>query len=335
MKRQTSHLLLLKLIAAIAVATAMGCGNSRETGQTGHPDRFEAIRAYIQAWLTEASKTTLTISSSRLKEEILDDWSHQSDRYQIVSVRKHDDYKTAGHIPNAANIYWVDIMRDEHLEQLDSNKTLVLYCYYGHGSMISLTTLSLLGYRCRSLDFGMMDWNLGALVKEPWDQKADNEVETDARRLKESYPAPPLASDQAGAKSIIKEMARKYLAGEGSPIIRSSDIKAIVDNWQQKKVTYQVVDVRSKRDYESGHVPNAINIPWPEIAETENLRKLDPHKIVITCSDNGQKGQLATTVLSLLGYHAVNMLFGMMDWNQTCVDSLNRWDGVAAYPVER
>jgi len=323
-----------KLLAAIVAMTTIVCGPLSGAGQTDASDKFEIIRAHIQAWLSEASTAVLTISASRLKEEIMDDWSHQSDKYQIISVRKPNDYKTAGHIPHATNIYWVDLMRDEHLERLDPDKILVLYCYYGHGSMISLTILGLLGYKSHSLDFGMMNWNLDALVKEPWDQEADYEVQTDAPRLKGSYPAPALTSDQSCAKGIIKEMAAKYLAGEGSPIVRSSEIKAIVDNWEQKEAEYQIVDVRWRRDYESGHVPNAINIPWPEIAETENLRKLDPHRTVMTCSDNGQVGQVATTVLSLLGYHAVNMLFGMMDWNQAYVDSLDRWDGAASYPVE-
>ena len=250
----------------------------------------------------------------------MDGWSNQSKNYQIVSVRKPDDYKGAGHIPDAINIYWIDIVVDENLTRLDSHKILIHYCYYGHGSMLTSTVLSLLGYRCKSHDFGMMDWNLDALVKEPWDQTADYEVETAVNWPKELYPAPVIASDQTGVKSIIKEMARKYLAGEGSPIIRSSGVKAIVDNWDHKKAEYQIVDVRSERDYETGHVPNAINIPWVGIAEIENLRKLDPHRTVIVCSDSGQTGQLATTVLNLLGYHAVDMLFGMMDWNKAYVD---------------
>lgn len=225
-------------------------------------------------------------------------------------------------------------MKDESFARLDSNKTVILYCYYGHGSMISLSILSLLGYRAHSLDFGMMDWNRNALVKDPWDQAADYQVETTVNRPKELYPTPVIASDKTDVKSIIKEMASKYLSGEGSPIIRSADVKALIDNWEQKKVEYQIIDVRPRKDYERGHVPKAINIPWKEIAEIENLRSLDPHRTVITCSDNGQIGQVAATVLNLLGYHAVNMLFGMMDWNQTHVDSLNLWDGVASYPIE-
>jgi len=334
MERRTSKGWSARLIAVIAAAIVIGCLSICEAGEKETSDKFEMIRTYIQTWLSEASNDRPIISSSRLKEKIVENWGNQSKKYQIVSVRKPDDYNGAGHIPNAINIYWIDIVTDESLTQLNSQKTLILYCYYGHGSMISSTILSLLGYRCYSLDFGMMDWNLDALVKEPWDQRADYEVETTVNLPNESYPAPAIASDQTDAKSIIKEMARKYLAGEGSPIIRSSGVKAIVDNWDHKKAEYQIVDVRSKRDYETGHIPNAINIPWAEIAEIENLHKLDPHRTVIVCSDNGQTGQLATTVLNLLGYHSVDLLFGMADWNKAYVDNHNQWDGVARYPVE-
>jgi len=322
-----------RLITFIASVTLTVCLNIYEACEKETSNKFEIIRAYIQTWLSEMGSDK-PIISSYLKEKIVDDWDNQKGKDQIVSVRKPDDYDSAGHIPKAINSYWVDIVTDESLARLDSNKALILYCYYGHGSMISSTILSLFGYRCYSLDFGMMDWNLDALVKQPWDQKADYEVEDAVNRSNESYPAPVITTEQTDAKSIIKEMAKKYLSGEGSPVIRSSDVKAIIDNWHHKKVEYQVVDVRSKKNYEAGHVPHSINIPWAKIAEVENLRKLDPKRNIIVYSENGQTGQLATTVLSLLGYHAVNMLFGMMDWNKAYVDRSNLWDGVASYPVE-
>jgi len=306
-----------------------------KVGHSFADDKFESIRVYIKAWLSEADTNKLIISSSYLKETIIDNWDKQRDQYQIVSVRKPDDYNNAGHIPNAINIYWIDIVNDESLAQLDTTKTLIIYCYYGHGSMISYTILSLLGYRCYSLDFGMMDWNLDALVKEPWDQEADYEVEITANKHEETYLPPIIASEQGDAKSIIKEMAIKYFSREGSPVIISSDVKAIVDDWEHKKTEYQIVSVGTKKDYEKGHIPNSINIPWTEIAEIENLKKLDPYKTIIVYSDNGQTGQFATTVLNLLGYKAVDMKFGMMDWNKAYIDKFKLWDGFSDYRVER
>ena len=95
-----------------------------------------------------------------------------------------------------------------------------------------------------------------------------------------------------------------------------------------------MVDVRSRADYAKGHVPHSVNIPWTSVAEKSSLVQLDPNKTAILYSENGQTGQLATTVLSLLGYHAVDMKFGMMDWNKSCVDSSAQWNLAAGYPVE-
>lgn len=324
-----------KLILVVVTTIVISIGNLYSSGKTEPYDKFEKIRAYIQVWLSKPGIEKTIISSSYLKVKIVDDWGNQSKNYQIVSVRKPDDYINAGHIPFAINTYWIDILTDNSLAQFDFNKTQILYCYYGHGSMITYTILSLLGYKCNSLDFGMMDWNLDALVKKPWDKEADYDVETTRNTPQELYHPPTITCEESDVKDIIKEMAIKYLAGEGSPVILSSDVKAIVDNWEQKNIAYQIVDVRSKRDYETAHVPHSINIPLTKIAEIDNLKKLDPNRPVIVYSENGQTGQLAATVLSLLGYHAVNMLFGMMDWNKVYVEKSKLWDGSADYPVEQ
>jgi rhodanese-related sulfurtransferase/glyoxylase-like metal-dependent hydrolase (beta-lactamase superfamily II) len=334
MKPQVSGRLSIALILIFIAVIATSIRSNGITNLKDTINKFETIRAYIQAWLSEVDTHKPIISSSYLKQTIVDDWSNQMDKYQIVSVRKPDDYNNAGHIQYATNIYWIDIINDDSLARMSSDKTLILYCYYGHGSMISYTILSLLGYECHSLDFGMMAWNLDALVKEPWDRKADYDVEVHVNESKESYLLPVIASSQSDTKNIIKELASKYLSGEGSPVILPSDVKTIIDNWNSKKVEYQVVDVRTKIEFETGHIPHSINIPLAKIAEINNLKKLDPKRTIIIYSENGQMGQLGTTVLNLLGYNAVNIKFGMMDWNKAYVDRSKQWDGSARYPVE-
>jgi rhodanese-related sulfurtransferase len=332
-KRQSHKSWATCPVSVLIVTIAAVLWAQREIGQRESVDTFEAIRAHIQAWLSETSRDQMIISAPDLKR-IVDDWDNQKDKCQIVSVRKADDYDAAGHVPKAINIYWIDIVSDESLARLESNKTLILYCYYGHGSMLSSTILSLLGYRCRSLNFGMMDWNLEALVRKPWDQDADYEVETAEKRSEESYPPPVIATPLTDAPTIIREQARKYLSGEGSPVIRASEVKAIIDDWDHNKDAYLIVDVRAKIDYDKGHVPHAVSIPWAKIVDKGSLQSLDPRRTVIVYSENGQLGLLVSTVLNLLGYKAVDMLFGMMDWNKACVDQSDQWDGVADFPVE-
>lgn len=327
-----------KWLATISVAIISGAViilSSVLNDDNSKHDSLEKMRTHIHTWLSETVTDSLTMTTSNLKETILDDWANQNSNYEIVSLRKPNDYRSAGHIPNAINIYWVDILTDENLARLGSGKILVLYCYYGHASMLSATILSLLGYKCYSLDFGMMNWNLDAVVKEPWDKEADYEVETIVRDATEEYPVPDLDVGEGDMESMIMAAAQKYFGTEGSPIIRPGDVKTILDNWADEANRNQILDVRSKKDYERGHVPNAISIPLAEIAERKNLAKLDPARTVILCSENGQTGQLATTVLNLLGYRAVNMLFGMMDWNTAHVDPSDQWNTPAAYTVER
>ena len=98
-----------------------------------------------------------------------------------------------------------------------------------------------------------------------------------------------------------------------TPTISVTDVKMIVDD-PAEAANYNIVSVRSADDYAVGHVPGAINIPWKTIAEADNLKKLDPEKTIITYCYTGHTGQVACTVLNLLGYEAKNMKFGMMGW---------------------
>lgn len=321
-------------LTLLLFVVATDCWGTLQSADAESTASFETARAYISTWLANVADGAPIITSQSLQETILSDWVRQSSTYEIVSLRKPEDYESAGHIPHAVNMYWVDVLAEENLERFDSGKTLVLYCYYGHASMLVYTILGLLGYPCCSLDFGMMDWNLGALVKDPWDQEADYELETTATAGAEEYGFPDLviAADDVG--DMIRGAAQKYFERGGSPVIRSADVKAIVDCWSDESARYQIADARSTDDYETGHIPNAINIPLGEIAERGRLSQLDPAKTVIVCSENGQMGQLACTILNLLGYRAVNLLFGMMDWNVACVREEYQWDGTAGHAVE-
>ena len=319
-------------VAALAAALAGGWGNPA-AAQDAPPDRFEEVRAHVRSWLARAGADPLTIAAPTLKGEILDGWQEQRDKYEIVSLRKPEDF-AAGHLPHAVNVYWPTLLADSSLARLDLDKTLILYCYYGHASMLAGAILGLLGYDWRSLEFGMMGWNLGALVKEPWDGRADHPVETAENTAGACYPPPKLPGAAGDARNILKERAAAYLAGEGSPVIAAADLDTLVRDWERANAAYQIVDVRSEREYAAGHVPHAIHIPWARLADEGVLTQMDPKRTAVVCSENGQTGQLVATVLNLLGYPAVALKWGMMDWNSGQVAKPQMWAGAAGYPVE-
>ncbi len=296
------------------------CGNKEKQQPLVKADQLETVRAHIQGWLDHISVDSLIVSSEDFKVNILDKWDEKSTQYQIVSVRWPEHFDTVGHIPNAINIPWVEIVKEENLARLEKNKTIVTYCYYGQGSMISCTMLNLLGYKCRSLGFGMMGWNLDALVKEPWDKQGNYDIDTSAYEAINDYELPQLNVESGTAEQIVLEMSRKYLGGEGSPVIYDQAVNEIVNDWENKKSKYQIIDVREESEYKIGHIPYAINIPWCHSAEIDYLKKIDPDKTIIVYCSTGRLGQLVSTVLNILGYKAVAIRFGMMDWNSSYVD---------------
>jgi rhodanese-related sulfurtransferase len=67
-----------------------------------------------------------------------------------------------------------------------------------------------------------------------------------------------------------------------------------------KQKNHTVLDVRSKEEFENGHVEGAINIPLENIVEQkEKIEKL-PHPIVLCCA-SGSRSRQAHIYLSQHG----------------------------------
>lgn len=76
------------------------------------------------------------------------------------------------------------------------------------------------------------------------------------------------------------------------------DFKELVKNGAQ------VVDVRSREEYASGHVKGSINIPLHELQTS--LGKISRSKPVIVCCASGMRSASAKSLLRDKGYDAHN-----------------------------
>ena len=56
-----------------------------------------------------------------------------------------------------------------------------------------------------------------------------------------------------------------------------------------------IVDVRSKGEFQGGHIKGSVNIPLQELER--NLSKIDKNKPVITCCASGMRSASAKSVL--------------------------------------
>jgi len=65
-----------------------------------------------------------------------------------------------------------------------------------------------------------------------------------------------------------------------------------------------ILDVRTKEEYNSGHINGAVNIPLNTL--TANMKKLNKKKVIITCCASGGRSSVARDILQQHGFEVYN-----------------------------
>ena len=292
-------------------------------------DELGLLSEQITARLAEWSPV---IGAEALFEN-LNDGDKSNDPF-VLSVRSREHYEL-GHIPGAYNIPWREIANPENLSKLPADRQIVAYCYTGHTGQVAATVLNVLGYDVTNLKFGMMAWTDDAevLATEPFAAAAGYPVETETNELTEIYELPTLDTGETEATAIAQARAQAFLA-EWSPVI---SVEALFENLNDGDTDNDpfVLSVRSAEHYDVGHIAGAYNIPWREVAQPDHLAYLPTDKQIVDYCYTGHTGQVAATVLGLLGYDVTNLKFGIMGWtDDTDVLATEPFSAPAAYPVE-
>jgi rhodanese-related sulfurtransferase len=274
---------------------------------------FGVIQRSADAYL---GSTKPVITADALYEN-LNDGDTSNDPF-IVSVRSPDHY-ALGHIPSAINIPWRNIAQPESLAQLPTDKQIVVYCYTGHTGQVTQAILSTFGYNAINLKFGMMGWTendevLATTRFGPDTAARDYPLETEANEATETYGFPEVDTGKDEVEDIIAAAANAWLP-EAKPVMAAEALFEVLNDGDDTNDP-AVLSVRGPDHYAMGHVPGAINIPWREVAKPENLAKLPTDVQIVVYCYTGHTGQVATTVLNLLGYNAINLKFGMMGWTE-------------------
>lgn len=64
-----------------------------------------------------------------------------------------------------------------------------------------------------------------------------------------------------------------------------------------------VVDVRTKGEYQQGHIKGSVNIPLDQLSN--GLKKINKNKPVITCCASGVRSASAKSILKKNGFEVV------------------------------
>ncbi len=300
------YLTILSLI--LGLAFLFSCSSSNDNDEKEKKSNFEVIQPVIEQTISNWSNPVITAQA------LHDDLAN----HFVVSVRKPEHY-ALGHVPGAINIPWTQIAKEDNLNKLPTDKHIVTYCYTGHTGQIGATVLKLLGYDVSNMKWGIMSWTKDANVRV---SSAFSE-ETDAHDFTVTTEVPQTSTydlpdpnyiDSEDAMTVLKAAADQYVSNH-APVITA---QALFDNLNDGNTANDpvIISVRKAEHYAIGHIPGAINISWKEIAKIENLKKIDPNRQVVTYCYTGHTGQIACTVLNILGYDALNLKFGIMSWTK-------------------
>lgn len=207
----------------------------------------------------------------------------------VLSIRQKEDYDK-GHIKGAMLAAWGPDLA-EKVSMLPTDKPVYVYCYSGQTAGQAVALMNMLGIEAYSIKSG---FNKGAATIEGY----GTYTTTDATELEDagvSFDNVMLAEVQAYFNAVLDNANFK---------IGWDDTKAAVE---AKEAT--VIDIRKAEDFATGHIENAINVPFGANMQ-ESFGDLPAGKLIIACYSGQTAGQ-ATAVLRMLGHDAVSLHFGM------------------------
>lgn len=75
-----------------------------------------------------------------------------------------------------------------------------------------------------------------------------------------------------------------------------------------------ILDVRTREEYDQGHIPGAILIPNTEIEAKAADLLPDKEQLILVYCRSGRRSKLAAQSLADLGYTNIREFGGILDW---------------------
>ena len=106
---------------------------------------------------------------------------------------------------------------------------------------------------------------------------------------------------------IIAEKGEKAMYEQ----ITAEEAKKIMDSGEE----HIILDTREQDEYDAGHIPNAILIPYTEIETKAEEMLPDKDKLILVYCRSGRRSKIASESLVKLGYTNVKEFGGIINWS--------------------
>ena len=92
--------------------------------------------------------------------------------------------------------------------------------------------------------------------------------------------------------------------------ITAQEAKEIMDTQEG----YIILDTRTQEEYDEGHIPGAIVLPYDEVLEKAEGILTDKNQLILVYCRSGRRSKLAAEDLVKLGYTNIKEFGGIIDW---------------------
>lgn len=92
--------------------------------------------------------------------------------------------------------------------------------------------------------------------------------------------------------------------------ITPNDAKRIMDSGTE----YVLLDVREQDEFDEGHIPGAMLLPYTRIEDLALKMLPDKEKLILVYCRSGRRSKIASESLVNLGYTNVKEFGGIIDW---------------------
>ena len=103
-------------------------------------------------------------------------------------------------------------------------------------------------------------------------------------------------------EKIVKESVYMNITAEEAKVLMESE------------TGYIILDVREQDEYDAGHIPGAILIPYTRIEEEASEKLTDKDQLILVYCRSGRRSKIAADALVALGYTNIREFGGILDW---------------------
>ena len=105
---------------------------------------------------------------------------------------------------------------------------------------------------------------------------------------------------------LVSEQGEKFMYEQ----ITAEEAKKIMDS----EIKSIILDVREQDEFDEGHIPGAILLPYTKIDAGAEEKIPDKDALILVYCRSGRRSKIAAESLAKLGYTNVKEFGGIIDW---------------------